>query len=574
MSARSHRRRRERPATATAVPQPGDAAASSRRQGLLWGLAGALAILPLLWSSRSPVLGAPVADDYLFLAQLQRKAMPDLFGPMGAAWYWRPVSRQLYYLLLGPRLPDAPWLGALAAALLLLALYALLYRIARHRFAPAPAAALATFPLLAEPARVLLAWPSAAQHLLGAVFAALAVERALGSPRRARLGLVAGGAAALLALLSNEAAVVVLPALPLIAWFRTRSRTGPAGAGTPGRWGAVALAVAALWAAGYAVARTHGSALPAGNRMGASPLGLVAVIAQALISQLGYEGLAPALREPLLAFAAALVAAGLIMSLRAAARARIARAAPALLGGLAWFVAAVAPLALLLPDWNAWRTTVASLGLAVALGGWLALAWRPLVVALVALRLTTLLLAQPAPAVVATAPPPGASSFSFARITRLQRIVESTRRTLRAEVPRLPHHAVVRFGELPWLAEVGFNGANALHVWYRDTTLTWRGLGGYEGVRGRTDAFVEYEPDDPWPAVHIEAKAFQLYREAYAAALIGHLVSADSLLVAARRAQRHDAVKFFGLVDTARSIIARTRPPVGLGRIRMRDSTR
>lgn len=559
MAARS--RRRERPAPAPALPPV------TRAQGFLWGLAGALALLPLLWSSRSPVLGAPVADDYLFLAQLQREGMPGLFGPMGAAYYWRPVSRQLYYLLLGPWLPDTPWLGPLVAALLLLALYVLLYRVARHRFDPAVAAALATFPLLAEPARVLLAWPSAAQHLLGAVFAALAIERALAARPRARLAPIAAGGAALLALLSNEAAAVVLPALPLIAWFRTRSRAEAT------RWGGAALAVAALWAAGYAVARAHGSALPAGSG-GASPLGLVAVIVQGLVAQLGHEGLPRALRPPLLAGAAALVAAGLALSLRAKARGRIVRAAPALLGGLAWFVAAVAPLALLLPDWNAWRTTVAALGLAVALGGWLALAWRPLVGALVALRLAALLLAQPAPAVVTDRPPPGASSFSFARITRLQRIVESTRRTLRAEVPDLPRDGVVRYGELPRLAEVGFNGANALRAWYRDTTLTWRGFGGHEGVHERTDALLEYEPDRPWPAVLIESEAYRLYRLAYDAGLAGRLESADSLLTAARGAQRHEAIRFYALVDSSRRLIAQRRASVGLPPRAMRNSPR
>ena len=82
---------------------------------------------------------------------------------------------------------------------------------------PPLAAGLACFPLLAEPARIFLAWPSAAQHLLGAFFAALAIERAAAG------SLFTSSAAALLALLSNEAAFVVLPALPLLAWFRTRS---------------------------------------------------------------------------------------------------------------------------------------------------------------------------------------------------------------------------------------------------------------------------------------------------------------------------------------------------------------
>jgi hypothetical protein len=183
-----------------------------------------------------------------------------------------------------------------------------------------------------------------------------------------------------------------------------------------------------------------------------------------------------------------------------------------------------------------------------------------------------LLLAQPAPAVVTDRPPPGASSFSFARITRLQRIVESTRRTLLAEVPRLPRQGVVRYGELPRLAEVGFNGANALRAWYQDTTLTWRGFGGQGGVRERTDALLEYEPDRPWPAVLIEPEAFRLYRLAYDAGLAGELAAADSLLAAARRAQRHEALRFYALVDSSRLLIAERRASVGLPPRGMRDS--
>jgi hypothetical protein len=536
------------------------------RRAAPWWLLGALALLPLLWAARSPVLGVPVADDYLFLAEL-RRGVPDLFGPMGAAWYWRPVSRQLYYLLFGPWLVETHWLGPLVAALLLLALYALLYRVARRRFDPAVAAAIAAFPLLAEPARVLLAWPSAAQHLLGAVFAALAVERALAAAARSRLAPAVAGAAALLALLSNEAAAVVLPALPLVAWFRHRTRAEAL------RWGAAALAVGALWAAGYAIARAHGSALPDGTVGGGlSWRGLAAVLLQALVAQFGHEAVPPALATPLLVAAAALLAAGAALSLRAAARARIARAAPGLLGGLAWFAVAVAPLALLLPDWNAWRTTIAALGLAVALGGWLALAWRPLAFVLVALRLAALLSSQPAPAVVADVPPTGPSSFSFARLIRLQRVVESTRRTLRAEAPRLPAGAVVRYGDLPLLAEVGFNGANALHAWHGDTTLAWRGFGGPAGVRARTDVLLEYEHDWPWPAVRVAPGAMRLFAEAYDAGLAGRLVDADSLLVAARSAQAHDAPRFFALLDSARRMIVARRAAVGLAPPGMRDS--
>jgi hypothetical protein len=206
-----------------------------------WSLVGALAILPLLWASRSPTLGVPVADDYLFLSRLAFERPLDFFGPMGAANYWRPVSRQLYYLLVGPGLLRAPWVATLLAVLLLLALYAVLYRLARRGFSPPLSAAIACFPLLSEPARVLLAWASASQHLLGALFAALAAERAVAG------GLFVSGLAALLALFSNEAAFLVLPALPLIGGSapgrerRSRAGEGSRSSSAPCGWRAMPL---------------------------------------------------------------------------------------------------------------------------------------------------------------------------------------------------------------------------------------------------------------------------------------------------------------------------------------------
>jgi hypothetical protein len=545
---RREARSRAKAAPAAATPRGGQRPAAGRaRAPLPWALLGALAILPLLWASRAPTLGVPVADDYLFLSHLAFKRPLDFFGPMGAACYWRPVSRQLYFLLVGPWLLRAPWLAPLLAALLLLALYAVLYRLARRRFDAPAAAALACFPLLAEPARLFLAWPSAAQHLLGAFFAALAVERAAAG------SLFTSGAAALLALLSNEAAFVVLPALPLLAWFRTRSRSELA------RWSAGTLAVAALWGAGYAVARTHGAGLPAGAGAGVQAAPLWAILVQALASQMGYEGLAPALRGPLFAFCGLLVAVALAFSLQGAARRRIARAAPALLGGLVWFAIGVMPLVFVLPDWNAWRATVASLGLGFALTGWFALASPSLTGALVVLRLAALLLARPAPAVVTNEPPPAASSFSFARITRLQRVVESTRRELAPVITTLQPRAVVRFWQIPLLAEVGFSGNDALHVWAHDTTLAWKQFGGEGGIHGQNDAVIEYETSRAWPAVRIAPEAQRLYSAAYDATRSRQLSLADSCLEAARHAQPADAPAFFGNLVQNQALLALAR---------------
>ncbi len=543
MTGRGDRRRRgaaRRPpreaAREAASPSP------PPRAGRLWAFLGALAIVPLLWASRSPTLGVPVADDYLFLSTLAR-GRPDFFGPMGAAYYWRPLSRQLYYLLVGPWLIRAPWLGTLVAALLLLALYLALYRIARRGLSPPLAAAVAAFPLLSEPARVFLAWPSAAQHLLAAVFAAFAVERALAGR------IVAASAAALLALLSNEAAFLVLPALPAAAWLRTRSRAELA------RATGAALAVAAIWVAGYTVARAHGAALPRGEA-GSLWLPYLAVLVQATVSQMGYEGLAAGGAKVLLAGVGLLLAAGLALSIRRASRRRIARAAPALLGGLAWFVLGVAPLVFVLPDWNAWRATVAALGLGLALTGWLGLAEPALAALLVGVRLVTLLLGHGAPPAVTDSLPGTASSFSFARLVRLQRIVESTRRTLNAGAPSLPSGGIVRYWQLPRLAEVGFSGDNALRVWYRDTTLSLRFFREAAGIHEPLDALVEFEANQPWPAALIQPRALHDFQAAFAASQEGRLRTADSLMSEASRAQPGQARRFLGNLAENRAKLA------------------
>ncbi|HVP14847.1 MAG TPA: hypothetical protein VMS88_04845 [Terriglobales bacterium] len=514
-----------------------------------WVLAGALGILPLLWASRTPTLGVPVIEDYTFLHSLAWHRPVDIFGPLGFAWYWRPVSRQLYYFLVGPFLVRAHWVAVLLALAMLLAIYALLYRLARRAFAPPMAAAIACFPLLAEPARVLIAWPSGGQHLIAACLAALAIERAAAGR------LASSCVAAFGAVLSHEAAVIVLPALPLIAGFSRRSWRAAA------RWACASVLVAALWGAGYIIARHHGSGLPESAGIGLHPRALWAVLVRALLSQFGWEGIVAGLRVPLAIGAGLLVAAGLALSFAPSARRRIARAGPVLLGGLGWFLAGIVPLALLVPDgsawqtqitplgvlpaWEAWRATVASLGLAFVLTGWLAQAWRPLAAALVALRLATLLLAAPAPRVVASEPP-GADYLTFANLVRMQRTVESTRRALLESAPRLPRHAVVCYWNVPRLTAWAFADSRALQVWYHDTTLVWSGFGGREGWRSSPAALIEYEREWPWPAVAIDPEAQRLYRRAGEASEAGELSTAESLLIAALSAQPRRAPGFAG----------------------------
>ncbi|MBI5709403.1 MAG: hypothetical protein HZC42_03740 [Candidatus Eisenbacteria bacterium] len=524
--------------TAPRVPSAGGGRAR------LWLALGALALVALFVAARTPTLGMAVADDYTFLERLRFQHPLDPFDSMGAAFYWRPVSRQLYFSLVGPWLLSAPWAAAALHALLLLALYAVLWRIARRGFPPGVAAAVAAFPLLSEPARVLLAWPSAGQHVLAMLFAALAVERALAG-RRLHAALVA-----LLALLSHETAAVVLPVLPFVTWVRARElRAGLVSLGG-------VLVVAALWGAGYAAALHHGVKLP-GDTYTVSPLaGLLPVLARGLTAQLDLEDASPAVRDTavLLYGALALLALGLAAGRRA--RARLAAAAPALLGGAAWFLATLAPLALVFPDWNAWRTSVASLGLAVALAGTLGLVRPWLAGVFTAVRLAALLAAPAAPAVVEMAVPLTTSDFSFVRIVRLQRTVESARRVMLARHPVLPRAAQLRFWQQPRLAEVGFQSLRAARVWYRDSALDWHAFGGKRGLHQRPDALVEFEIRRPWPAVVIEPAALLSYLAASDSMIAGNLRAADSLMLAAWRVQPGDTLIFHGILALNRARLA------------------
>jgi hypothetical protein len=251
-----------------------------------------------------------------------------------------------------------------------------------------------------------------------------------------------------------------------------------------------------------------------------------------------------------------LVALGLVFSLGRAARERIRRAGPALIGGAAWFAIGVLPLVFVLPDWNAWRTTVASLGLAFAFTGWLGLARPALAGALVALRLLALLFTIPAPPTVTSAPPGTVSSFSLARLVRLQRIVESTRRTLTHAVPTLPRGAIVRYWQMPLLSEVGFNGDHAIQVWYGDSTLSLKPFGETLGMTRRSDAVIEIENGRAWPAILISPEAVRFYRESYRASVVPDLRAADSLLGLAQLAQRDSAPRFFGNIAENRAEFA------------------
>src|SRR5690348_8720560 len=169
---------------------------------------GLVALIALFWACRGAPLGVPAADDYDYLAALRAGPSLDWLGPMGSDWYWRPLSRQLYFSALGDTFFQAPLLVAGIHFLLLALLFIFAYRAARTAFEPLGAAAIAAFPLLAEPTRALVSWPTGAQPLLAMTLIALAVHEA--AFRRAWTAALA----LLGALLAHEQALLAAPVVP------------------------------------------------------------------------------------------------------------------------------------------------------------------------------------------------------------------------------------------------------------------------------------------------------------------------------------------------------------------------
>ncbi len=141
-----------------------------------WALAPFLATILVAIRSWYPFIGEPVADDFDFL---QHRTVP---GPDawldggGSRFYWRPLARQLYYRVFGDLMLAHPaWIAALQAVFLALAGWLLYHALRRHW--PAPwAAAAASFPILIEAGRTLIATPTSFQDLGAILFSALALQ--------------------------------------------------------------------------------------------------------------------------------------------------------------------------------------------------------------------------------------------------------------------------------------------------------------------------------------------------------------------------------------------------------------
>jgi len=536
-----------------AAPRPDDAgapAASVSRTRVPWAWLCLLAPLPLLLHSLGAPLGQAVAEDFDFLHRALFSPLNLLDGG-GSAAFWRPLSHQLYYVTLAPVILGHPGLVATIHLVLLGLSSVLIYRAFRHAWPPAWAAIIATFPLLSESTRTLIAWPSHFVDLGVWLFTALLLHET--AARRLWSAL----AALLAALFCKEVAVVaavLVPWMPGIGPSHRRERL---------RWAAAMGALAIAWGAAYwTVRQSAGLHLPHDLETSAATVGtpLPLRVAWAAGNSLrAYLSLPAAhtFRElPLGVAAAGLLALALWLTLSRFRREGVPPGARALaVWGLAWFIGASATMAPLFPYWMPNRSGYGSLGLGVFAVAFLGAAHWSLPGVLVALRLLAFAFSPPPPAAVAVIPPQNGAFLDFERLVRLQRFVRATHDVLLEACPTLPHDARIGRHLVPRRTMYAF-GDLALQVWYRDTTVRWLPFGDFlADSTTRPMTIVEYQQNSARQVALVNPEAMRtllrgadrITHHAWAEALPA-LARADSLQV------DRGAEAFLGIVGDRRAL--------------------
>jgi hypothetical protein len=394
-----------------------------------------------------------------------------------------------------------------------------------------------------EPARMLIAWPSAMQDLGAFALAALALHQ--GSRGRVAPALAALAAA----LLCKETAVVAAALLP---WMPREASAPP----PPRR--ALALGAAAVvvaWGAGYlAVVRRAGLAwLRDLDPGGVAPWTERAGWALAHLARdaAGFTWAPPIAIAAACTLAAALAACGFLPR----ARGRLAAAAPWVAWGAAWFGGCALALAETHPGWAEFRSVFPAVGLGVAAAAVLGAIAPALPVLLLAARLATLAMAPGPTARIERAP--AGPDLDFAELTRLQRIASDTRHALLERARTLPPGTAVGQHHRPLMADHALGGAKAVRVWYGDSTLRWLK---WETLAAAPPAeplaaVVEYQPHRTPQIVIVEPAAMRAFLEASERLRAGDEAAALEALDRAERLQADDrAAVFLGAVAGKRAL--------------------
>jgi tetratricopeptide (TPR) repeat protein len=478
-----------------------------------WAWIGLAALVPLVVRSLGAPLCEPAAEDFDILRRMLLERSHSLFDGGGSTAFWRPVSFQIYFGLLGQLILGHPrWVAAVHVALLALATL-LLFRLLRAHWGGWAAAAAASFPLLAESSRSLIAWPSQFSDLGVYLFSILALHEA------ARRRLWTASLALLVALLCKETAVVTAALLPFMPATPSAPRTGRA------RWLVASGVVLVAWAAVYQFVRGHaGLELPHGLESDArllhTPLAVRLLWAWGnSLKSIFSLSVLPAAHDVVVgAIVGAIALAAIAAFARdATARERLRRSRAWVGWGLAWFALGAASLAPVFPLWSPVRSEFASAGLGVCAVGLTSAASPALTAALVATRLGAMWLAPPAPSRITPEPEDRATSVDFVRLARLQLLMKETRGALAARFPTLPHGARVGIHSVPLSTEYAYGGGHALQVWYRDTTLRWVTFGEFRADSAQpVAALIDYQPDHDPQVVLLDGAAVRFQLEAAA----------------------------------------------------------
>lgn len=506
-----------------------------------WAWACLLAVLPILIHSWGALLGEPAADDYDFLYRALLNG-GSWFDGGGSVIYWRPISRQLYYTVLGPLMLTHPRTLALLHAVLLAAAALLIYRALRPRWDGATAALAATFPMFAEGTRTLVLWPAAFQDLGALLFSALAVHQAARGRQASALVAVLAG------LLCKEITLIAVALLPWMPAERARPRW---------RFALASAAVVGVWGSAYFLVRRMGGVLFQRHLEEGRP---------ALIERLAWAfeksgrdafNLEPGVSVALVAAIALAVLAGALVRGWRLGGTRSPRVTWAL-WGLSWFALATAMLSETSPVWGSFRSAVGLVGLGIAVGALMPGLGMPGVILISGLRMVTFFMAPAPPSTITQAPTYTVPDLEFETLARLQRYVGSTRAAVTARFPALPPGAAIGQHHRPLLGEIAFADGRAAQLWYRDTTLRW--VSWQEMLahpEQRLATVIEYQPYQSRQITLIDAEAMSEYLAAVGAMkgarfqrALDHLGRADSL-----QSDRGAAV-FLGTVSGKRALCA------------------
>ena len=468
--------------------------------------------MPLVLHSVGAPLGEPAAEDFDFLHRALLERNHSLLDGGGSQAFWRPLSHQVYYILLGPLILSHPRVVAAIHLGLLGLASLLLYRTLRPAWPAQAAAAAAVFPLLADSTRTIITWPTHSVDVGPSLFSALALHEA--SRRRMATSL----GALLMALLCKEVSVIIALLLPWVP------RAEPVELRARMRWAAAAGAVVAAWGVVYLVVRRNaGLELPHGLEhdpgLLATPLHVRLIWAawnslRAVFSLALTPGPWDAAVVTALAVLVALAAVAIGTSSRARARWRL--AAPWSLWGMGWALAASATLATIYPLWAPARSLFGSIGLGFALAGALHAAHPVLPAALIAVKLAAFGLAPGPPQEIAALPEERGAFTDFVKVARLQRLMVETRETLRGRYPRLTPRATIGQLNMPRAASYAYGGSKALQVWYRDTTLRWVTFEEFsEHPELPLTTVVQFQSGLPPQVALVETEALRGWRRAY-----------------------------------------------------------